>query len=223
MEVRMVGTHISTQTPAMFISNHTSYLDILTMGSRIEASFVAKNDVAKWPIFGYLSTLQQTAFISRSAHHALREKHSLQSYLKANKSIILYPEGTTNDGYNMLPFKSSLFALALEHELTNGKLMIQPFSLRIIGKKGAMGAEGAAAYPWAFFDETPMITHLMRFAKSPGCILELVFHAPVDPKNYNDRKDLCKVVETMVANGMKTGQIQTVPTITPTIMTERAT
>jgi lyso-ornithine lipid O-acyltransferase len=211
MDLKVTGTPLPTTAPVMFISNHTSYLDILVMGSFLRASFVAKNDVANWPIFGFLSKLQQTAFISRSAHHALREKYSLQSYLKAGKSIILYPEGTTNDGQNMLPFKSSLFALALEHELTGGKLMIQPFSLVIHPRPH--DPSGATAYPWAFFDETPMATHLLRFARSSGCTLELIFHTPVDPKKFTDRKDLCRTVQEMVANGMKTGQPQPILTI----------
>lgn len=211
MPVRVIGTPQPTTTPVMFISNHISYLDILVMGSKIEASFVAKNDVATWPIFGFLSSLQQTAYISRASKDALKERHSLQSYLHTGKSIIFFPEGTTNNGRDILPFKSSMFALALDHHLTDGRLVIQPFSIRIVPKDGPTGESDAVNYAWAFDDDTPLVTHLMRFAGGHGCILELVFHEIVDPKKYNDRKALCRTVETMVTLGHRHGSVQTIP------------
>jgi lyso-ornithine lipid O-acyltransferase len=211
LKVRVIGAPISTKTPVMFISNHASYLDILAMGTQIEASFVSKNDLASWPIFGYISRMQQTAYISRASKDALKERHSLQSYLKAGKSIILFPEGTTNNGSMVLPFKSSLFALALDHHLTDGKLMVQPYTMRILPKSGPTGVFDANHYAWPFDDDTPMVTHLMRFAKGHGCILELIFHAPIDPKIYDDRKTLSKTCQFMVVNGLQTGLPQAIP------------
>lgn len=214
MKVRCVGHALDVrQQPVMFISNHISYLDILAMGSKIEASFVAKNDVAGWPIFGYISRMQQTAFISRNPKDALKERNSLQSYLKAGKSIILFPEGTTGYGDRVLPFKSSLFALALDHHLTDGRLMIQPFTIRVVPKPGPDGAASAAAYTWPFDDDTPMVTHLKRFASGTGCVLELIFHDPIKPSDYNDRKILSRLAETMVTDGLKTGRSQGIPAI----------
>ncbi len=208
MQVRIIGTPIPPNTPAMYISNHTSHFDILAIGTVLEASFVAKSDVEKWPIAGFLANLQQTAYISRNPRDALREKHSLQSYLRASKSIILFPEGTTDNGYDILPFKSSLFSLALDHNLTDGKLMIQPFSLRLIAKPGKRGATDLAKYPWAFDDDTPMATHLFTFWAGRGCIIELIFHPPVDPKQFDDRKILCDTIRDIVVAGHATGQIQ---------------
>lgn len=213
LKVRVIGTPMDTKNPIMFIANHSSHFDIFAIGSVLWASFVAKNDVAKWPIAGFMANLQQTAYISRHPKDALREKNSLQSYLKAGKSIILFPEGTTNHGYDVLPFKSSLFSLALEHELTGGRLMVQPFSLRIVPRSGKTGAEDARLYPWAIDDPTPMAIHLMNFLRGHGVGIELVFHAPVDPKNYEDRKALCAVVEKMVVDGHALGVVQAVPVI----------
>lgn len=215
LEVRVIGKSLPTNKPVMFIANHVSYLDILVMGSKIEASFVAKNDVAKMVGIGYISSMQQTAYISRDSKDALREKNSLQSYLKAGKGIILFPEGTTDDGITVLPFKSSLFALALEHHLTDGQLLIQPFSLRILPKPGPNGQRDADLYAWPYFDDTPLPTHLMKFARGNGCILEIVFHEPVDPKLYDDRKTLCRTVQTMVTDGHRTGQPQNIPLSLP--------
>jgi 1-acyl-sn-glycerol-3-phosphate acyltransferase len=215
MPVRVVGTPADPGTPIMYVGNHSSHFDIFAIGTVLEASFVAKADVEKWPIAGFLANLQQTAYISRNPRHALREKHSLQSYLKKNKSIILFPEGTTNHGYDVFPFKSSLFALALEHELTNGKLRVQPFSLRILPKGGKTGDVDAKRYPWAVDDDTPMATHMMNFLGGHGVVIELVFHDIIDPGVYQDRKDICDAARQMVVEGHATGVVQQVPQFIP--------
>jgi lyso-ornithine lipid O-acyltransferase len=214
LKIKRVGHALDPRKqPVMFIANHISYLDILAMGSKLEASFVAKNDLATWPIFGYISTMQQTAFISRNPKDALKERNSLQSYLKAGKSIILFPEGTTGYGDHVLPFKSSLFALALDHHLTDGRLLIQPFTIRVVPKPGPEGKASADAYTWPFDDDTPMVTHLKRFANGIGCVLELIYHEPIKPSDYNDRKILCRLTQTMVTDGLKTGRSQGIPAI----------
>lgn len=212
MQVKVTGVPLPPHgQPVMYVGNHTSHFDIMAIGKILEASFVAKNDVAKWPIAGFLAKLQHTAFISRASRDALKEKHSLQSYLKAGRSIILFPEGTTNNGYDLLPFKSSLFSLALEHDLTGGQLRIQPFSLRLHPKHGKTGEQDVRRYPWAFDDHTPMAVHMMRFLGGRGVIIELVFHDAIDPKNYDDRKSLCRAAEKMVMDGHRTGTVQQVP------------
>jgi lyso-ornithine lipid O-acyltransferase len=216
LTVRVVGTPADPTTPMMFVSNHASHFDIFAIGSVVRgASFVAKNDVAKWPIAGFMANLQQTAYISRHPKHALQEKNSLQSYLRARKSIILFPEGTTNHGYDIFPFKSSLFALALEHELTDGRLRVQPFSLRILPKSGATGAVDAQRYPWAVDDFTPMAVHMMNFLGGRGVIIELVFHDVIDPRGFDDRKVLCETAQKMVVDGHLTGMVQNVPSDLP--------
>lgn len=211
LDVRVVGTPADPATPIMFISNHSSHFDIFAIGKVLRASFVAKNEVAKWPLAGFMANLQQTAYISRNPRDALREKHSLQSYLRAGKSIILFPEGTTNHGYDIFPFKSSLFALALEHSLTQGRLRIQPFSLRIIPKGTPTGEVDAQRYPWAIDDFTPMAVHMMNFLGGRGVILELVFHQTLDPNLYTDRKALCDHARQMVVDGHRTGMVQPAP------------
>lgn len=215
MPVRVVGTPADPSTPIMFVSNHSSHFDIFAIGTALEASFVAKADVEKWPIAGFLANLQQTAYISRNPRDALREKHSLQSYLKNGKSIILFPEGTTNHGHDVFPFKSSLFALALEHELTGGRLRVQPFSLRIVEKSGKTAAIDAKRYPWAVDDDTPMATHMMNFLGGHGVVIELVFHDIINPSAYQDRKDICETARQMVVEGHATGVVQRVPQFIP--------
>ena len=64
IKIRVSGK-ASTKSPVLFISNHASYLDILILGSLFKTSFVAKKEIAKWPLFGILAKLQNTVFIDR--------------------------------------------------------------------------------------------------------------------------------------------------------------
>ncbi len=97
----------------LFMSNHVSYLDIPVLGSIIKSSFVAKSEVSGWAVFGFLSTLQQTAFIKRKRTAITREAGALQQRIEGGESLIIFPEGTSTDGLSVDPFKSSLFSLSL--------------------------------------------------------------------------------------------------------------
>ncbi|MEM6261809.1 MAG: lysophospholipid acyltransferase family protein [Bacteroidota bacterium] len=114
----------------LYVSNHLSYLDIPAIGMVLRASFVAKKDVKNWPVFGFLSKMQQTAFIDRNRKAAIQEKTSLSGMISDGKSLIIFPEGTSTDGREVLPFKSSLFSLALSD--SDKSLCIQPFFISIL-------------------------------------------------------------------------------------------
>ncbi len=187
-----------------FVSNHISYLDIPVVATVLKASFVAKKDVQSWPVFGFLSRLQQTAFISRTRTDAKREKNALENMLRENKSMILFPEGTSTEGVEVLPFKSSLFSLALGEGREN--LMIQPFTISMLGINGKKpeNQNERDIYAWHINMDTPLHIHLWRFAKNKGATICLNFHDLVDPKQNNDRKVLAKTCHDAVASGLET-------------------
>src|ERR1700732_2133350 len=59
----------STATPALILSNHVSWLDICVITALAPVVFVAKSEVAEWPVFGWLAKLQRTIFINRQGRH----------------------------------------------------------------------------------------------------------------------------------------------------------
>ncbi len=186
----------------LFVCNHVSYLDIPVIGSVLRASFIAKKDVAGWPVFGFLSRLQQTAFISRSRSDARKEKNALSSMLAEGKSLILFAEGTSTDGRNIAPFKSSLFSLTLDDG--QRALMIQPVTLRIEQVDGRSPDDQAARDLYAWYGDMTMPPHLKGFAKSRGAVIRLIFHPPIDPKNYADRKIMADACRAAVQSGLST-------------------
>src|SRR5262249_5248396 len=129
--VRVRGS-MATGAPVLFVSNHASYLDIPVLGSLIPASFVAKSEVARWPLFGVMAKLQRTVFIERRAERAGEHRDDLQKRLLEGGSVILFPEGTSSEGLTALPFKSSLFA-AVENAGPSSNILVQPVSITCTG------------------------------------------------------------------------------------------
>lgn len=98
----------------LVVANHISWLDILVMNAVKPARFVSKADVKHWPLLGSLITGAGTLYIEReSRRDAMRVVHQVAERLRANDLIAIFPEGTTSDGREMLPFHGNLFQAAL--------------------------------------------------------------------------------------------------------------
>ena len=93
-------------------SNHVSYTDITVLGSLIAGSFIAKAEVAGWPLFGWLAKLQRTVFVDRRVRSTRSQRDAMTERLAVGDALILFPEGTSSDGNRVLPFKSALFSAA---------------------------------------------------------------------------------------------------------------
>ncbi len=205
IRVQKTGS-IYTDSQVLYMSNHLSYLDIPAIASILcFGSFVAKKDVASWPIFGFLSTLQQTAFISRSRGDAKKEANALDTMLEDGKNLIIFPEGTSTDGRGVLDFKSSLFSIALREGLEN--LIIQPVTVEMLSTNGHAPEtqEDRDLYSWHrdMDDSIELHHHLWSFAKSSGAIISISFHDIIHAKNFSDRKILAKTCHEAVSNGLQ--------------------
>lgn len=202
LRASVTGTpHQSSQV--IYVSNHLSYLDIPLLGAHIpNASFVSKNDVANWPVWGFLSSLQQTAFISRSRGDTQKEAHSLDQMIANGKNLIIFPEGTSTFGRDVLPFKSSLFSLAFKNGPEN--LRIQPLSieLRRANKQEPSGDEARLVYTWPREDDRDLHIHLWDLAKTSGAELHITFHPVIRANEFSDRKTLAKTCHDTVCKGL---------------------
>lgn len=111
------------------VCNHVSYLDIFALGSIRPSVFISKHEVKDWPLFGWLSRIAGTIFIDRkSKKAALTALAEMEQMIKQKINIVLFPEGTTSDGYVLKEFKSPLFDLPAK-----ARIPVIPVSLRYIG------------------------------------------------------------------------------------------
>jgi len=203
IKIRQTGVPY-TDTQVLYMSNHISYLDISMMASVIpNASFVAKKAVASWPVWGFLSTLQQTAFISRSRGDAKKEANALDAMLQNGKNLIIFPEGTSTDGRGVLDFKSSLFSIALQDGLDH--LMIQPITLQLLQTDGCapQTQDARDLYAWHRDMDTELHHHLWHIAKHSGALVQITFHDIIAAKDFNDRKTLAKTCHDTVCKGLE--------------------
>ena len=99
--------------PLLIVANHQSWLDIVVLGSTAPLSFVAKYDMASWPIFGQLAKLQRTVFVKRERRReSSKQAGEIADRMTAREVMVLFPEGTTTDGNKVAPFKTPLFQAA---------------------------------------------------------------------------------------------------------------
>ncbi len=100
----------------LLVCNHLSYLDIVVLGATAPCVFVAKAEVRQWPVFGWLASLGGTLFLCREKRSDVaRMNGEIGRVLGSGSLVVLFPEGTTSDGRELLPFKSSLLEPATAH------------------------------------------------------------------------------------------------------------
>lgn len=100
--------------PLLLVANHISWLDILVMNAAHPARFVSKADVKHWPVLGSLITGAGTLYIEREKRRdAMRVVHHMAEALKAHDTLAVFPEGTTGNGRELLPFHANLIQAAI--------------------------------------------------------------------------------------------------------------
>jgi 1-acyl-sn-glycerol-3-phosphate acyltransferase len=113
LRIRVIGTPATSRArPVIFVANHSSWLDIVALGSVLPACFIAKSEIAGWPGISLIARLGRTVFVSRSRGRTAAEADALAARLDAGDNLILFPEGTTSDGARVLPFRSSFLSIA---------------------------------------------------------------------------------------------------------------
>lgn len=124
-------TSSPTPLPSFLVMNHVSWLDIFVLNAVLPATFVAKAEIRRWPLIGWLVAGSGTIFVERGSRHAVRRVNQLiVKRLAAGERVAFFPEGTTSDGSGLLPFHTSLFAAAMVSDgETFQSQVIQPIAL----------------------------------------------------------------------------------------------
>jgi 1-acyl-sn-glycerol-3-phosphate acyltransferase len=109
----------------LIVANHLSYLDIAICSAAAPSTFVAKHEIADWPGFGPLARLGGTIFVDRvSRISAWEVADRMALRLAEGCPVLLFPEGTSTDGSEVVRFHPTLFAPAVE-----GGLMVTPAAI----------------------------------------------------------------------------------------------
>jgi 1-acyl-sn-glycerol-3-phosphate acyltransferase len=194
LKVQVVGK-VSDKPATLFLPNHSSWLDILVLGSVLRASFVSKSEVGQWPVVGIIAKLGRTVFVSRRrSSTVLREADTMRERLQAGDSLILFAEGTSNDGTRVLPFRSAFLAAAADAKA------VQPISL-VYDRLGGLPACRRDRPLFAWYGDMDIASHFWRIARRSGARATVLLHQPADPATMADRKVLTAAVSDVVAAG----------------------
>jgi 1-acyl-sn-glycerol-3-phosphate acyltransferase len=168
VRIREIGRR-SAASPALILSNHVSWLDICVITALGPVVFVAKSEVARWPVFGWLAKLQRTVFINRQARHQTgAATGEIASRLLGGDAVVLFAEGTSGDGTRVLPFRSALVG-AVHRTLGDGAqhshVTVQPMSLAYVGFGGVpMGRALRERVAW--YGDVDLMPHLLQLLSS---------------------------------------------------------
>lgn len=180
----------SRTRPTLFVANHSSYLDIPIYGALIPGSFVAKSEVAGWPLFGLLAKLQRSVFVDRRVRTSHLQATALGRRLEAGDSMILFPEGTSDDGNHILPFKSALLSVA-EFRARGEPLTVQPVSLTYSRVDGVpIGRHLRPFYAW--YGDMDLLGHAAELVGLGRLTVTVSFHPPVTIDQFGSRKALAQ-------------------------------
>jgi len=192
LRVQVVG-EAAQHKPVLFVSNHTSWLDVLVLGGVLDACFVAKHEVGTWPVIRTVARLGRTVFVSRNRTTTKGEAGAIRERLAQGDSLILFPEGTTSDGGRVLPFRSAFLSVA------DSARVVQPVSV-VFDRLGGLPACRRDRPLFAWYGDTDIFTHFWRLARRSNARATIVLHGTLDPTDWADRKALAAACAGVIAD-----------------------
>lgn len=210
MALKALGVRVTVEGqptaawPLLIASNHVSWLDILVLGSILPVSFVAKAEVAGWPVFGTLARLQQTVFVDRERRHSTGTTAAeIAARLAGGEAIVLFAEGTTGDGNMLLPFRSALVGAARAAIDAGGHshVLVQPAAIAYTRLHGLpLGRQWRPKVAWVGDEALP--PHLMGIAREGAVDVTVCFGEPIAYDRDGDRKRVTAAAEKAVRRMM---------------------
>lgn len=185
--------------PLLVISNHVSWLDIPVLGSIFPLVFVAKQEVANWPLFGTFARLQRSVFVDRARRQKTGEVNAeIAARMAEGDPVVLFGEGTSSDGNRTLPFRSALIG-AVEDAVNGaaGKVAVQPVSIAYVRLDGLpMGRVLRPHVAW--YGDMGMASHLMAVLRRSAIDVVVSFGPVLTAEAGADRKATARWAESAV-------------------------
>lgn len=202
IHITQTGNNAAINNPdvsIVYASNHSSYLDIPVHGTWLQGMFIAKSDIANWPVFGFLAKMQATIFVERRPSAARKQKEYLQHVIQDGSNLLIFPEGTTSNGRTVLPFKSSLFGAVTGFEDDkNISTLIQPISVFYTHIDGKPITTQKQQDKVAWYGDMELIPHLWPSLQRKKIHATIHFHDPLDPQKITDRKQIAYECEKII-------------------------
>ncbi len=189
------------ESPALILSNHASWLDIIVLGAIAPVVFVAKSEVADWPLFGWLAKLQRTVFVERERRHKTGDAaRAMSDRLIGGDAVVLFPEGTSSDGIRILPFRSALIGSvhhAIGDSTHHDRVTVQPVSLAYV-RYGGVPVGRALRDKVAWYGDVDLVPHLLGVFSSGAVDVTVSWGEPIGYGMTANRKEIAREAENAV-------------------------
>jgi lyso-ornithine lipid O-acyltransferase len=200
VRVTVVGARVE-ERPLLIVSNHVSWLDISVISSVTPVVFIAKQEVAGWPLFGLLAKLQRSVFVDRNQRHKTRDVNAeIGQRLAEGDPVLLFGEGTSSDGNRVLPFRTALIGAARDALAAAGqgrRVWLQPLSIAYTSLHGfPLGRQHRPIVAW--YGDFALGPHLIGVLRRGAIDVVLTWGEPITFDESSDRKVVARALEASV-------------------------
>jgi lyso-ornithine lipid O-acyltransferase len=200
IRIRVIGQRTRAQ-PLLLVANHSSWLDVPVITAVAPVVFVAKREVASWPLLGLLAKLQRSVFVDRERRHKTLEVNAqIAQRLAAGDPVVLFGEGTSSDGNRVLPFRTALIGAArdaLAAATPGGGVMIQPLSIAYVGLDGLpLGRQHRPLAAW--YGDMDFVSHFRGLLRHGALDVVVSWGEPIPYLAGSDRKAVARSLESRV-------------------------
>lgn len=205
IRVLVHGTPPQAGVPTLVLANHVSWLDIPVLSAGLPLSFIAKREIAHWPIFGLCARLQRCIFLDRTRKSATAAVNAtVASRLAQGDAIVLFPEGTTGDGNRLLPFKSSIVGSARDVVRSSGldEIELQPVAISYARRHG-LPVTRREKPDIAWYGDMELPPHFRAFASRGPLDVLVHWGEPIPFGPTTDRKRATLLAEQMVRGALR--------------------
>ncbi|MGB8166817.1 MAG: lysophospholipid acyltransferase family protein [Chthoniobacteraceae bacterium] len=189
----LIGLRLSSRgsvpRSGMIVSNHLSYLDIVALSALTPCVFVAKKEVASWPVFGIFARLAGTVFVDRSRRMDVAATNAaIEEALKSGAVVVLFAEGTSSGGQTVLPFRSSLLGSAAA---SRGAVVPAAIHYQI--------ADGSVPDEVCYWGDMTLLPHLINLLGKRQIQTQIAFGSPGSVASPRSRKEAAVQLRDEVA------------------------
>lgn len=200
IRVQQTGA-VSSGAPVLLVSNHVSWLDIIVLSSIAPVSFVAKSEVDGWPVINLFARLQRTVYVDRNKRLSVRDTAmEIAGRLTTGDCLVLFAEGTSGDGNQVLPFKSSLFAAVSDfsaNELDESTTVVQTATIVYTRLNGLPLNRGQRPLI-AWYGGMEILTHAWELLKLGPVDVSIRVSEPAPLQRFQGRKQIAAYTEILV-------------------------
>ncbi|MGB9191724.1 lysophospholipid acyltransferase family protein [Acinetobacter sp.] len=188
LEIQVHG--VIPREPALWVSNHVSWLDIAVLGSSARVFFLAKAEIEKWPLFGKLAKGGGTLFIKRGSGDSIKIKEQITTFLKRDIPVLFFPEATTSDGSKIKKIYGRILGAAIDAN--------RPVQICLICYVNQEGELDTVA---PFIGDISFADHVKNVLEMPKVMVHLMA-LPAIAVEGHDVESLTEAVHTQMIAGL---------------------